>query len=98
VTGYNSSSITIHFTPDAENSSFPYLLKSQVESKAISLGGMDWSVYGVGKGFSNVLNMDYKNSHILLTILSTVLGLVPFVWGGQNEVFWFAFAAGAWEG
>ncbi|MDD4425708.1 MAG: efflux RND transporter permease subunit, partial [Mariniphaga sp.] len=67
VTGYNSSSITIHFTPDAENTSFPYLLKSQVESKAISLGGMDWSVYGVGKGFSNALNMDYKNSHILLT-------------------------------
>ena len=67
VTGFNSSSITIHFTPDAEKSSFPYLLKSQVESKAISLGGMDWSVYGVGKGFSNALNMDYRNSHILLT-------------------------------
>ena len=67
VTGYNNSSITIHFTPDAEKSSFPFLLKSQVESKAISLGGMDWSVYGVGKGFSNALNMEYKNSHILLT-------------------------------
>jgi multidrug efflux pump subunit AcrB len=67
VTGFNSSSITIHFTSDAEKSSFPYLLKSQVESKAISLGGMDWSVYGVGKGFSNALNMDYRNSHILLT-------------------------------
>lgn len=38
-----------------------------MEAKAISLGGMDWSVYGVGKGFSNSLNMDYKNSHILLT-------------------------------
>jgi multidrug efflux pump subunit AcrB len=32
---------------------------------------------------------------ILLTILSTVLGLVPFIWGGQKEVFWFAFAVGA---
>jgi multidrug efflux pump subunit AcrB len=67
VTGYNNSSIIIHFTPEAERSSFPYMLKSQVEGKAISLGGMDWSVYGVGKGFSNALNMDYKNSHILLT-------------------------------
>lgn len=67
VTGYNNASVTIHFTPEAEKSSFPYLLKSQVEGKVISLGGMDWSVYGVGKGFSNALNMDYKNSHILLT-------------------------------
>ena len=32
---------------------------------------------------------------IMLTILSTILGLVPFVWAGQNEVFWFSFAAGA---
>jgi hypothetical protein len=67
ITGYKSSSVTIQFTDEAERSSFPYLLKSQIESKAISLGGMDWSVYGVGKGFSNSLNMDYKNSHILLT-------------------------------
>jgi hypothetical protein len=28
-------------------------------------------------------------------IFSTVLGLVPFLWGGQSEVFWFAFAAGS---
>ncbi len=67
VMGYKSSSIVIKFTDEAEKSSFPFLLKSQVEAKAISLGGMDWSVYGVGKGFSNALNMDYKNSHILLT-------------------------------
>ncbi len=35
---------------------------------------------------------------ITLTILSTVMGLIPFVWGGQNEVFWFAFAVGAMGG
>ncbi|VAW21656.1 RND efflux system, inner membrane transporter, partial [hydrothermal vent metagenome] len=67
IRGYRNSSITVQFTDEAEQSSFPFLLKSKVESKAISLGGMDWSVYGVGKGFSNALNMDYKNSHILLT-------------------------------
>ncbi|MCG6188046.1 efflux RND transporter permease subunit [Maribellus maritimus] len=67
ITSYRNSSITIQFTKEAEKSSFPFMLKSQVESKAISLGGMDWSVLGVGKGFSNALNMDYKNSHILLT-------------------------------
>ena len=67
INAYNSSSITIHFTAEAEQSAFPFLLKSEVESKAISLGGMDWSVYGVGKGFSNSLNTDYRSSHILLT-------------------------------
>ena len=35
---------------------------------------------------------------ITLTILSTVLGLIPFIWGGQKEVFWFAFAVGAMGG
>jgi multidrug efflux pump subunit AcrB len=35
---------------------------------------------------------------LFLTIISTVLGLVPFVWSGQKEVFWFAFAAGAMGG
>ncbi len=67
ITGYKNSSVIVHFTKEAENSSFPFLLKSQMESKAVSLGGMDWGIYGVGKGFSNALNMDYKNSHILLT-------------------------------
>jgi multidrug efflux pump subunit AcrB len=31
---------------------------------------------------------------ILLTVLSTILGFIPFVIGGQNEVFWFALAVG----
>ncbi len=35
---------------------------------------------------------------ILLTVLSTVLGLVPFLFDGKNEVFWFAFAVGTMGG
>ena len=31
---------------------------------------------------------------VLLTISSTILGFIPFVIGGQNEVFWFALAVG----
>ncbi len=31
---------------------------------------------------------------ISLTVLSTILGFIPFVIGGQNEVFWFALAVG----
>jgi multidrug efflux pump subunit AcrB len=35
---------------------------------------------------------------ISLTVLSTVLGLVPFVTEGDDEVFWFALAAGTMGG
>ena len=31
---------------------------------------------------------------IILTIISTVLGFIPFVKDGQNEVFWFALGVG----
>jgi multidrug efflux pump subunit AcrB len=41
---------------------------------------------------------NHKIVPIILTILSTILGLIPFVWAGQNEVFWFSFAAGAMGG
>jgi len=41
---------------------------------------------------------NHKIIPIFLTIISTVLGLVPFVWSGQKEVFWFAFAAGSMGG
>ena len=32
---------------------------------------------------------------MLLTILSTVLGLFPFFIDGQDEPFWFSFAVGS---
>ena len=31
---------------------------------------------------------------ILLTVVSTILGFIPFVKDGQNEVFWFALGVG----
>jgi multidrug efflux pump subunit AcrB len=31
---------------------------------------------------------------ILLTVLSTCFGLVPFLIEGQNEIFWFSLAIG----
>ncbi|MCD6332998.1 MAG: efflux RND transporter permease subunit [Bacteroidales bacterium] len=39
-----------------------------------------------------------KITPIFLTVMSTVLGLVPFVTGGQDEVFWFALAVGTMGG
>ena len=34
----------------------------------------------------------------LLTILSTVLGLLPFIWDGKGEPFWLTFAVGVMAG
>jgi len=36
----------------------------------------------------------HKITPILLTILSTALGLIPFLLAGDKEVFWFALAVG----
>ena len=36
-----------------------------------------------------------KITPIMLTIITTIVGLIPFVWEGQKEVFWFSFAAGS---
>jgi multidrug efflux pump subunit AcrB len=41
---------------------------------------------------------NHKIIPIMLTIISTVMGLIPFVWNGQNEVFWFSFAVGSMGG
>ena len=41
---------------------------------------------------------NHKIIPIMLTIVSTVLGLVPFLYDGPEEVFWFAFAMAAISG
>jgi multidrug efflux pump subunit AcrB len=63
----------------------------------------DYNNFCRAKGVRNSLRVyikafNHKIIPIFLTITSTVLGLVPFVWSGQKEVFWFAFAAGAMGG
>lgn len=59
-----SGSIEITFKEEFEDSSFPLELKSKLVSQAIVLGGMDWSVNGVGRGFSNAAGIGGKNSYI----------------------------------
>lgn len=41
---------------------------------------------------------NHKINPIMLTIISTVLGLIPFLFDGPKEVFWFAFAVGTIAG
>ncbi len=48
------SQISIYFTSQAQHSAFPYVLKSNIISKALQLGGGSWAVYGLpDNGFSN---------------------------------------------
>ena len=66
ISSYRNSNISIYFKEEYEFSGFPYTLKSLLESKAISLGGLDWSVTGVGRGFSNALGTGTKQNRIVL--------------------------------
>lgn len=61
-----NASITIYFKEEFELGSFPYMLKEELTTRAIQLGGLDWGIYGVGRGFSNALHTGGKNSRIIL--------------------------------
>ena len=53
---YNArqANIQIYFTKENQRSGFPYTLKAGIISKALTLGGGSWSVYGLqDQGFSN---------------------------------------------
>lgn len=41
---------------------------------------------------------NHKIVPILLTVISTILGLIPFLFEGESEVFWFSFAIGTMGG
>lgn len=64
---YNNSVINIFFREEEEFGFFPYFLKADLTSKAINLGGLDWSISGVGRGFNNAVYLDSKSNHIKIT-------------------------------
>lgn len=45
--------LEITFHNNESESSFPFILKSRLISKAIDFGGIEWDIYGVGNGFNN---------------------------------------------
>ena len=53
----------------------------------------EWCLQAPGRQ-SFVRAFNHKIVPTLLTILSTALGLVPFLLDGPDEVFWYAFALG----
>ena len=47
------ANVAIYFKPEYEETSLPYVLKSQLVDLSLKWGGVEWDIYGVGKGFSN---------------------------------------------
>lgn len=102
VSSYDNAQITVTFKPEADKSGFPYLLKDLSSSKAISLGGATWGVYGVGQGFSNNVSSGWKSNSISLSgynyeqlyryaqMLSDSISLNPRVSGVEitGEIVW----------
>ncbi len=44
--------MTVHFTKAAEEEGFPYLLKARLIAATGEMSGINWDIYGVGRGFS----------------------------------------------
>ena len=60
--------IEIKFRKDLAQPHFPYQLENAVIGKVITIGGADWSTYGVSeRGFSNALNLQYRANRILIS-------------------------------
>lgn len=66
ISSYDNGQITVTFKPEADKQGFAFRLKDLATTKAISLGGADWSIHGVGQGFNNSLNSGWKSNRITL--------------------------------
>lgn len=58
--------ISVLFKPEHDHGAFPHILQNQVIQKALSIGGAEWRVFGVGQGFSNVLGSGAGSANIVL--------------------------------
>ncbi|MFN9864712.1 MAG: efflux RND transporter permease subunit [Bacteroidota bacterium] len=67
-----------------------------VNSVVFILNDFNQLKHKTNRAFAKVVAAKMKP--IMLTVLSTCLGLVPFLIGGDNEVFWFSLAVGTLGG
>lgn len=68
ISSVSRGSLTVTFKEEFENTAFPLQLKQQVISKAHSLGGATWAVYGLDdNSFNNRVYGGYKQHSITLT-------------------------------
>lgn len=54
------------------------------------INGFNPAIHSQSRRYAKAFN--HKLTPTMLTILSTMLGLVPFLFDSPNEVFWFNFA------
>lgn len=68
IPGARRASISVFFKKEHRNSGFPYRLKGDIISKALTLGGGSWSVYGLeDQGFSNDVRESAGSYRVKLT-------------------------------
>lgn len=68
ISGPRRASISVFFEKEHQHDGFPYRLKGEVVSKALTLGGGSWSVYGLeDMGFSNDVRESAGSYRIKLT-------------------------------
>ncbi|GAO30657.1 efflux RND transporter permease subunit [Geofilum rubicundum] len=60
------ATIEISFKEDHERGTFPHQLKNELIRQAIGIGSADFSVYGVGQGFSNASYDGMRNNRLQL--------------------------------
>lgn len=57
--------ITVEFKPEYLHTSFPYALENKVIGQLITIGGADWSTWGVSqRGFSNALDLQHRSNSV----------------------------------
>lgn len=66
ITGYDNAVIYIQFRHEVQKTSFPHILMDKLKTKIVSIGGVEWSVYGVGQGFTNFSPSGTKTFNIEL--------------------------------
>lgn len=60
--------IVVEFCPESLNTNVPYEVENKVVGKLITIGGADWTTWGVSeRGFSNSLNLQYRSTRIMLS-------------------------------
>ncbi len=66
VFSHDNAYISVQFKPEFDRGAFPHVLQNRVIQKALSIGGAEWRVWGVGQGFSNVLGSGGGSGNIVL--------------------------------
>ena len=62
----NYAQVVIEFDEASESGSLPYSLKNRLIQRSLDWGGVNWAVFGVGRGFSNVTNESLPTFRVAL--------------------------------